>query len=174
MAELESDPVFHQKVDVQIIPDESDTLVQDPQNLTDGNSGSYCVISGDLFDVSRRNAPLGLRMKIKAARPIAKILIGHGWQGRNRIAEISVQSLNRQISSAQETVIVKVPRPECGVDLHIYSDVLRYIAKPLPSPYKERLKKAPFVVNPVLRHNKGNLVGLTEKNFDRKSFESIR
>ena len=163
-----------QKADVQIIPDESDTLVQDPQNLTDGNSDSYCVISGDLFDVFRRNVPLGLRMKIKAARPIAKILIGHGWQGRNRIAEISVQSLNRQISSAQKTVIVKVPRPECGVDLHIHSDVLRYIANPLPSPYKERLKKAPFAVNPVLRHNKGNLVGLTEKNFDRKSFDSIK
>lgn len=163
-----------QKADVQIIPDESDTLVQELQNLTDGNSGSYCVISGDLFDVSRRYAPLGLRMKITAARPIAKILIGHGWQGRNRIAEISVQSRNQKISSAQKTVIVKVPRPECGVDLSIRSDVLRYIAKPLNPPYKGRLKKAPFAVNPELRHNKGDLVGLTEKNFDRKSFEAVR
>ena len=163
-----------QKADVRIIPDEADALVQDPRNLTDGNPGSFCVISGTLFDVSRRYAPLGLRMKITASRPIAKILIGHGWQGRNQIAEISVQAEKQQVSPAQRIAVVKVPRPECGVDLNIRSGVLRYTAKPLAPPYKERLKKAPFVINPGLRHNKGNLVGLADKNFDRKSFDAVK
>ena len=159
---------------IEVIPEESDALVQDPQNLTDKKPYTFTVISGNLLDMPRRYAPLKVRLKIAADRPIKQIRISHGRHGQNNLAEISVQSQNRKISAGQKSVAVTVPTPEKSLELYLQSDVPRYTLQPLNPPYKERLKKAPFIIAPFFRHNAGNVLGMTERNFDQASLARVR
>ena len=162
------------EAEIQVVPMEKNTLVEDPQNLTDGSIRRYCVVSGSLTDLLKRYAPVECTLKISAKRPVKTIQIHHGNRQNNRVASASVRNLTEKDRSDSRPMNLKLEQPEKIFELKLRSHASSYSAPKLAPAYYLRLKKAPFTIVPPFRHASGNLLGLGKENFDSASFAAVR
>ncbi len=162
------------KATIEVIPEEKDMLVTDPQYLNDGSVRNYCVFSGNVLDMTRRYAIHKNTLKFKSDFAIARLAINHGVGKDNRISKLLCNGKEVQIPADKNTFDVKITPAAKEFELTVYSSPLKYQAKELNVPYEERLKKAPFWLTNMFRANYGNIFGTDVCNFDQESFASVR
>ncbi len=162
------------KATIEVIPEEKDMLVTDPQYLNDGSIRNYCVFSGNVLDMTRRYAIHKNTLKFKSDFAIARLAINHGVGKDNRISKLLCNGKEVQIPADKNTFDVKITPAAKEFELTVYSSPLKYQAKELNVPYEERLKKAPFWLTNMFRANYGNIFGTDVCNFDQESFASVR
>ena len=162
------------KVDIQIIPEEKDLQIIDPGYINDGSARNYCVLSGNVLDMTRRYAVIKSTLKFKSDFAIARLAIYHGFNKQNRIGRVVYNGKDVKIPADKDIFNVAIAPAAKEFELTVYSTPLKYKAKELKVPYEERLKKAPFWLTNMFRANYGNIFGLTDCNFDQESFAAVK
>ena len=158
---------------IEVSPGEKDALVIDPENLTDGKAGTFCVVSGNVLDVKRRCRTIAATFRIRSGKPVKNFTIAHGAGKDARIGKIALKTASAETQNKDGLLQCKLAKPSADFEFTVESVPERYTALPFKGALAERLKKYPFYLEPPVRFSLRNLMGLHSENIDKESFEKI-
>lgn len=151
-----------------------EVLVLNPENLTDGNDRTYCVITGPINHVKTRAKAMKSELKIKTSVPIKSLIIRHGFQGKGEIAAFRILPGNSgKVEKKGNQLIVQLKQPSKELTLELCSSQEFYSPRPFSDQISAQMKKAPVVIHPPVRFALGTLLGLEKNNIDQEGLRRL-
>ncbi len=162
---------------------EEQTVFLHPQNINDRDPGTLCVFTGD----SRRNK---LRYKkvygtLQLSAPenfrVSAVRIYHGNAGNGALEGFSLlDPSGKKLETAsmkniRGTFSATLKKPESCRNIAIGFSTVPYklVIRDLPPETEEKARTMPFEIQDIVRMNSNNFLGLSEENFDRRSFRKF-
>ena len=151
-----------------------EVLVLNPENLTDGNDRTYCVITGPINHVKTRAKAMKSELKIKTPVPIKSLIIRHGFQGKGEIASFRILPGNSgKMEKKGNQLIVQLKQQSKELTLELCSSQELYSPRPFSEKISAQMKKAPVVIHPPVRFALGTLLGLEKSNIDQEGLRRL-
>ena len=159
---------------VRLLPGDKETVIQNPQALTDKDLRNVCIISGSIMDISRRYDLLKTEVMVNAEKKIHRIRLYLGPRSTGKTAAATVlNGQNFSLKKYKNHWDIELEKASDAVNFELQGESLCYHLKPFSSNMEAHLKKVPFMISPPIRLSLGNFGGLKADNIDHISLRAM-